>query len=50
MNDQSKYYRLRAAEVRAIAMGIINLKERDRVEMIAEAYDNLARAPRPTAH
>ncbi|HXI99600.1 MAG TPA: hypothetical protein VNH44_00160 [Micropepsaceae bacterium] len=49
MNDQTKYYTVRAAEIRAVAMNISNLKERSRIEMIAEAYDDLARVPRPIA-
>ena len=43
MNDHSKYYHLRAEEIRAVALGILDLKERNRITEIADDYERLSR-------
>ena len=42
MHDGSIYYHLRAEEVRAVAMGILDLKERHRLVQIADDYERLS--------
>jgi len=42
MRDGTSYFRVRAAEVRAVGLQILDAKERKRILEIAESYDNLA--------
>jgi len=48
MKDGTTYYHQRAEEVRALAIGILDLKERKRVVQIADDYENLARNSQPS--